>query len=56
MPHDKHQIDRPETPSPDERHKEFSEENGRWNKEMEDALTELDELADEPDASEPAPA
>jgi hypothetical protein len=56
VPHEKHQVDKPETLSPDERHKEFSEDNGRWNKELEEALTELDELADESDAGEPAPA
>jgi hypothetical protein len=48
-------------PSPAERHKEFSEENGRWNDRMEDALSELDELAEEPEdagpsKTEPTPA
>jgi len=34
-------------PSPAERHREFSEENGRWNSRMDEAFSELDELADE---------
>jgi len=60
MPREKQHIDRAESPSPDERHREFSEENGRWNEKMEEALTELDELAEEPESgsskSEPTPA
>jgi len=52
------QIGKAEGPSPEERHREFSEENGRWNEEMEEALSELDELAEEPSPpeSEPTPA
>ncbi len=59
MPRDK-QLSTTEAPSPDERHREFSEENGRWNREMEDALSELDELAKESESgsskNEPTPA
>jgi len=44
----------------DERHREFSEENGHWNDKMEEALSDLDELAEGSDSgsskSEPAPA
>jgi hypothetical protein len=43
------QTDMTEIPSPEERHEEFSKENGRWNSEMEEALEELDELAQESD-------
>jgi hypothetical protein len=55
MPREK-QHDKAETPDPDERHREFSEENGRWNSEMEEALSELDELAGEPEEGDPTPA
>jgi hypothetical protein len=60
MPPEKQHIDKGERPSPDERHREFSEQNGRWNEKMEEALTDLDELAEEsepgPPESEPTPA
>jgi hypothetical protein len=60
MPPEKQDINKAESPSPEERHREFSEENGRWNEKMEEALTELDELAEEPEPgsseSEPTPA
>jgi hypothetical protein len=49
MPRDK-RTEPDETPSPQERHREFSEENGRWNSEVEEALSELDELAQEPES------
>jgi hypothetical protein len=55
MRREKHHIDKTEGPSPDERHREFSKENGRWNEEMEEAFSELDELAEEPDSSESEP-
>ena len=37
-----------DAPSPEERHEEFARQNGDWNRKVEEALTELDELA-EPD-------
>jgi hypothetical protein len=47
-----------ENPSPEERHEEFVRENGDWNRRVEEALSELDELASEPErasaADEPA--
>lgn len=45
-------------PSPDERYREFAEENERWNRRIEEALTELDESVPEPPPSktEPTPA
>ena len=51
---DKHpDIEQNETPSPDERHREFSRENERWNEEMEKALRDLDELVEGSDSSSP---
>ena len=62
MPRDNDPTRSAANPSPEERHREFSEQNGRWNKEMEDAFSELDELAEgEPESAgsskgEPTPA
>jgi hypothetical protein len=36
-------------PSPEERHQEFERQNGEWNRKVEEALSELDELASEPE-------
>jgi hypothetical protein len=38
-----------DAPTPEERHEEFERQNGEWNRKVEEALTELDELASEPD-------
>ena len=35
-----------DAPAPEERHEEFARQNGDWNRKVEEALTELDELAE----------
>jgi hypothetical protein len=53
MPGEKQHTEKAtKSPSPDERHREFSEENGRWSDRVEESLSELDELAGEPDSSD----
>lgn len=45
--------------TPAERHAEFAEENGKWHREVEESLSELEELAREPErerGEESAPA